>query len=815
MRLCWIVLLFFCAGQISSQNYIGTDFRIAFLKNLNTTFNTPPIFEISVEAIQDADLVLEYGNPGDSFYIIETATVLAGDVFVFTFDDDQFLNQETLNVIETRSFHLSATGNVRAFGFHNRLYFAEATSVLPTSSLGNEYLVMAFEDGNGALPSLFNILASEDNTEVTVIPTSGTAFGGSGTPFDLTLNAGEVITISSSGDLTGSSVISNNEQPIAVFAGQQHGLVGSGCGADSHIYDQNIPVQSWGDIYAITPVSGSDSELLRILASEDDTEIFIGCDLLTTLNAGEIYEEFVGDPFLLTGSNPFSVAMLTPSSECSGLNTGDPNMRVVLPLDQANTSINIQTNYWFQDPDQVFNVVQLVMPTDETDNITINDIPITGWEPFDSNPNLSYTGFVVQSLTNLLSIESSTPFWSEFVGLSFYDAMTMNFGATTTMDLPPFNLDIVDLGPDIILCPGETAILDPQLGVEGIWQDGSTSVTYTVDEPGTYSVTIDDACGDGSDEIVVLAGLLPTIDLQSAYSTCGNTEVEIGVDSEEDVAYEWSTGQEISIITVNQPGVYTLQATSIDGCSVSAETTVTSLPGPAVEIFGPSEICNDQTVILTAIGDEGTFLWEDGTVGDELVVSDPGNYAVTLTDDLGCSSIANFDLNALSDPIVLPFDTTFCEGESFTFTLLSPNAELTWPGLSDDAFLTVSSGGSYTYQAENNCGILESTLVLVSDDCSCPTFVPNAFTPNSDGLNDLFIPEVGCPVDNYKLSIFNRWGQEIFVSEDETIHWNGASENGGDYFAPDGVYFYLLEFENNLKSIREVKQFSGNVTLLR
>jgi len=815
MRACLFILLLSVISSASAQDYTGTDFRIAFLKNINPLFNGDPIFEITVEAIQTADVTVEYGSPGDPFYLIQNQTINAGETFSFSFDDGQTLNQELLDNEENRSFHVTSTADVRAYGFHNRIYFSEATSILPTNSLGDDYLIMAYNDGNGIYPSLFNIIATENNTTVEVIPTAPTSFAAAGVPFNLNLDAGEVITISSEGDLTGSRVTSTGGQAIAIFAGQQQGLVGENCAADSHMYDQILPLEAWKDLYAIVPVSGSGGELMRVLASEDNTELFFGCDLLTTIDQGEFYETFIDLPFLLSSSEPVTVAMFTPSGECNNLNLGDPNMRTVLPLDQANTNVNIETNYWFQDNSQLFNVIHLVVPSDETGNIVVNGSPVNGWQSFPSNSDLSHVGWVVQAFTNPLSIESTSPFWSELVALAEFDAMTMNLGATTTMEIPPFIIDQVNLGPDETLCPGETLTLDTQLGQEGEWQDGTVSETYTVDSPGIYSVTIEGSCGDGSDEIEVFEGFLPSIELDENFSLCQGQSVEISIEPEDQVEYQWNTGDVGESIEVQSAGIYEVIGTSQDGCQSSAETEVLILDGPELSVEGPAQLCSGESGLLAATGDAGIYTWNDGSTGTSLEVNAPGVYSVNLVLDNGCSNTVFYSIPEGDSPIVFPSDSTFCDGNTFTFTVESPNAGISWPGLSDTEFLSVDRAGIYTYEAENECGSITGVVNLETRDCSCPTYVPNAFSPNGDGLNDLFRPVINCPVENYDLRIYNRWGNEVFASNDPNQNWNGASLQEGDFFTQSEIYFYIIRFDNSLQPLSETLEFSGSLTLLR
>ncbi|NNK80422.1 MAG: gliding motility-associated C-terminal domain-containing protein, partial [Flavobacteriales bacterium] len=811
------IVLLLSVGSLSAQNYLGTDFRVAFMKNIDPTFNGTPIFEIVVLAEDQAEVTVSYGQPADAFFQEQTATIPAGELNSFVFNTGEFLNQEQVDIIETRSFHVISDTDVRVYGVHNRAYFAEATSVLPTSALGEEYLVMSFNDGYGTYPSLISIIATEDDTEVSVTPSSPTLFGGTGDEFQLTLDAGEVITISSSGDLTGSLVVAEPGKPIAVFGGQQQGLIGESiCSADSHIFDQVLAVGDLGTLYSVMPVDGSNSELMRILGTVDGTEVFVGCELLTTLDSGEVYEEYVSTSRLINSSDPVAVAMYTVGLDCSGLNTGDPNMRTLLPLDQASNHVAFATENQFIFPEDQFNFLHVVSPTADIGNITLNGSGVSAWQTFPSSPDLSYVQLEISPITTEFELESSSPFWSEYIAMNFADVMSFNLGATTTMDIPSIGSDLVNLGPDFALCPGETAILDPGLGESGTWQDGSISETFLIDQPGIYSVQIDGACASGFDEVLVTEGLVPSLELEGNYAICGGESTEIGIEGDDNTTYEWNNGETDPMITVSNPGTYTLTATSIDGCTSESQTQVSQLDNPMVEIDGLEEICPNETLDLTALGSQGNFVWNDGTIGSVLSIENPGTYSVTFTDDSGCSSEASIVVQPLQDPIVLPFDgISFCEGKTVDIILDSPNATVIWLQNGNEEILSIDASGIYEYEASNSCGTLQGQIEVIADDCTCPVYVPNAFTPNADGLNDLFIPEIGCPVENYRLRVFNRWGSEIFASSDPEVSWNGSSSEQSDYFAPDGVYYYVLEFDNNLTLVDDREYISGSITLIR
>lgn len=93
-----------------------------------------------------------------------------------------------------------------------------------------------------------------------------------------------------------------------------------------------------------------------------------------------------------------------------------------------------------------------------------------------------------------------------------------------------------------------------------------------------------------------------------------------------------------------------------------------------------------------------------------------------------------------------------------------------------------------------------------------PYFIPNTFTPNGDGFNDIFIPVAGT-LKEWKFEIFNRWGNKVFTTDDETLGWNGTSEGKN---APDGTYFWVItyqQFDDKEGMVTRVEE--GFVTLLR
>jgi len=93
------------------------------------------------------------------------------------------------------------------------------------------------------------------------------------------------------------------------------------------------------------------------------------------------------------------------------------------------------------------------------------------------------------------------------------------------------------------------------------------------------------------------------------------------------------------------------------------------------------------------------------------------------------------------------------------------------------------------------------------------SFIPNSFSPDNNGLNEVWMPEfTALDQTSYECIIFNRIGEVVFRTTDASVGWNGSHENG-EYYVPDGVYQYII----TAKSIHEpvVKKITGHITVVR
>lgn len=283
--------------------------------------------------------------------------------------------------------------------------------------------------------------------------------------------------------------------------------------------------------------------------------------------------------------------------------------------------------------------------------------------------------------------------------------------------------------------------------------------------------------------------------------------------------------------TYSRSGVYTVTLTLQDTflhCTASIRHDIIVDSLPFVSIISPDTvICQGQAVHLHAnyltVGNTGiTFDLGDGTSFQNTndvtySFSEPGTYNVTLTAYYRYCPDATFSYPFSVRPfpgIDLGPDTVLCPNGapiilSDRANLGNTAARYLWNTGETTASIAARNIGMY-WARINIGGCTATDSILINKDCYID--IPNSFTPNGDGVNDYFLPRqyLSRSVNDFKMSIFNRWGEKIFETKVlDGRGWDGKF-NGQDQ--PQGVYVYQIDvaFDNGTK-----EHYTGNVTLLR
>ena len=312
-------------------------------------------------------------------------------------------------------------------------------------------------------------------------------------------------------------------------------------------------------------------------------------------------------------------------------------------------------------------------------------------------------------------------------------------------------------------------------------------------------------------------------DTSSLFNALGGTPDAEGIwtfDGDEvDATFDPATDDE---------GVYTYTVTSDNGCTDSATVTViigdenpgctTPPAAPTVADFSDCVVTGATVADLDITVDEGNSftVYTDEALQTPAVDTDvlvEGTYYVTQTTTAGCESEAAMITVTLSDtnaPTLNQDGNVFCEFDNATVADLeaniTANGDVTWY-TTEDGTETFSSSdvlvdGTTYYAAVTNatsaCESSQRLAVTVTLD-TCPIVIPEAFSPNGDGINDRFVIEnIAAEYPGFKLEIYNRWGDPVYKGGASTPTWDGTSTEGsfGSGVLPAGVYFYILYYND-------------------
>jgi gliding motility-associated-like protein len=250
---------------------------------------------------------------------------------------------------------------------------------------------------------------------------------------------------------------------------------------------------------------------------------------------------------------------------------------------------------------------------------------------------------------------------------------------------------------------------------------------------------------------------------------------------------------------------------------------------PNVDAGVDQVICEGDVVLLDAVVDQGTVQWSHDVVDSvEFIPIVSGSYVVMSTNNSGCESTDSVYVTVVPSPeanfTFSPIQPTV-ENSEVTFTALSSNSSLMYQWVFGDG--TTSNEKNDIVNFPEIPGEYYSINLIVVDTNGCIDssngqvyiadvlnyFIPNAFTPDGDQLNNMFQPVFtsGFDPSDFHMLIFNRWGEIIFESFDSAAGWNGTYVNGE--LVEDGLYVYSIDFGHLITDEREV--VTGHVIVLK
>jgi gliding motility-associated-like protein len=270
----------------------------------------------------------------------------------------------------------------------------------------------------------------------------------------------------------------------------------------------------------------------------------------------------------------------------------------------------------------------------------------------------------------------------------------------------------------------------------------------------------------------------------------------------------WDDGTTDSTRYVHNSGTYWLYR--FQDCTISVDTFHVTIVNSSGFLGGDTILCPNITFVLKPGITGLSYLWQDGSTGDTFIVNGEGVYYVTIDNGI-CIFTDTINVKELHPYLkITEPDTVLCnDTELQLHAEASPDSVIHWNTGVTGQVISINMGGLYTAYSENICGRYSDSVFIKQEDCTCLKFIPNSFSPNNDLLNDRFRLHIGCPVVSFSFSVFDRFGERVFITSRPEEGWDGSYKGKP---CDIGTYFYYVEIKDLFGNKIGKK---GDVTLIR
>jgi gliding motility-associated-like protein len=401
---------------------------------------------------------------------------------------------------------------------------------------------------------------------------------------------------------------------------------------------------------------------------------------------------------------------------------------------------------------------------------------------------------------------------------------------------------------DTSLCLGASAILVATGNLNGNyeWSDGQSgqaiSITPTVSGTYTVTYTFGSSCVLTEEINVEVKGELPEVVFPIDNQLCAGESISLNSANTTGAVYTWSSEPAgFTFVGANPPPQipgssikYNVTAT-LDGCLITESLNVIVYGSTTLNVSPDTTICEGEPLLLSADGSvTGTYTWTASTgqtyntASITILPDKTTTYNVeftfgddcTLMESVTVTVVPTFDIEILADPDTTQVNlgqvislSAFIDGQSlqgYTFGWFQDDQSL---GNSPSITQTISGKDSsitYLLIGTNVAGCSDQA-VLTLTVLQPEVLFPNAFTPDGDKTNDVFKPFVrNGSIQIEEMSIYNRWGQRVFKSNDSNAAWDGRTD--GEDAAVD-VYVYVVKYRLGDGALQPVAK--GEINLIR
>ncbi|MFI5221913.1 MAG: gliding motility-associated C-terminal domain-containing protein, partial [Bacteroidia bacterium] len=366
---------------------------------------------------------------------------------------------------------------------------------------------------------------------------------------------------------------------------------------------------------------------------------------------------------------------------------------------------------------------------------------------------------------------------------------------------------------DSVMCSGDTISVKVGNGyMKYVWSTNDTTNEIKITNAGTYWIRVSNNICSAADTFSVNFFTSFPIKFPSDTSFCGGGSFILNASTANYTKYLWSTGANTPSIIVSTSGKYSVIVTDTNGCSVYDTIKVGIFNSPPLKLMNDTFICNGSNLILDAKDSAySKYIWNTGETTPQIKITQPGKYIVTATNGI-CTTSDSTNVKVTSLPSLrLPPDTVICfddiekvilDAGKFKSYFWYPTGETT-----ETIGATVARQYVVVVTDTNNC--INKDTTLVEEKCGSKIYIPNAFTPNGDGINDVFYVH-SRSLETFEIQIYDRWGEKIFSSTDITKGWDGTFQN---LPCMNETYVWLIKYK--IKGTNNTQSANGMVMLLR
>ncbi|MDF1780153.1 MAG: putative Ig domain-containing protein, partial [Alcanivoracaceae bacterium] len=394
------------------------------------------------------------GVPGTEFSVeIPLADVNINDIIpsggvrnVQLFDFRSVIQSEEFGVNEN-GIRVRSEEKIQVRLLHRVEQATDSALLFPVESLGSSYVAVSYNkkellsNTEFSYGNFIGVVATEDFTTVTITPTATLSEKPTseqrvrGVPYQVILNAGETyqaFRVDADADVSGTQI--QSDKPVAAFSGDRCAAVGAYfC---DHLVEQLIPVRSQGNHFLTMPLATrKNGDIFRVVATENNTHVWIGGDLGAFLNAGDFHQLELDSPTEISSDKPITLMQFAQGHNHDANQTGlpygysDPLMMTVPSIEQFNRQVHFVTPETYPD----FNYLNIIAPTYGLEGVTLDGVVVAPsyWQPI---PDSDFSGAQIPIAAGKHDVVSDVLIGSTLYGWEYFEsygalgALTLNDG---------------------------------------------------------------------------------------------------------------------------------------------------------------------------------------------------------------------------------------------------------------------------------------------------------------------------------------------------------------------------------------------------